>query len=212
MTKFRQISNTTIGGVILAAGQSQRMGPKNKLLAEVDGVPIIRQTTQALLEGGLHDLVVVTGYESQKVIGALAGLPVNCVYNGDHLSGQASSVVCGVRHYQPGPHAAVLIALGDMPRVVPNMIAALLRDHIDLPNARSRITVPVFGGRRGNPVIWGSQFFDILMAMTGDSGGRTILAENKNAVNSLWWPDDSIHFDVDTPVDLSNFKKEQEMI
>lgn len=207
MVERRQISNATIGGVILAAGQSQRMGAQNKLLAEIDGVPIIRQTAQALLDGGLNDLVIVTGHEHGQIAAVLADLPVTCIYNDDYQSGQASSVACGVRHHQAGPHAAVLIALGDMPLVTPDLIAALLRDHIGLPDAPDRITLPVCDGRRGNPVIWGRGFFDGLMALTGDSGGRTIFAENKNAVNSLNWPDDSIHFDVDTPAALLRLKK-----
>ena len=87
-------------------------------------------------------------------------------------------MACGVRHHQAGPHAAVLIALGDMPLVTPDLIAALMRDHIGLPDAPDRITLPVCDGRRGNPVIWGAGF-DGLMALTGDSGGRTILRKTK---------------------------------
>lgn len=207
MVERRQISNATIGGVILAAGQSQRMGAQNKLLAEIDGVPIIRRTAQALIDGGLNDLVIVTGHEHRLVAAALDDLPVTCIYNDDYQSGQASSVACGVRHHQNGSHAAVLIALGDMPLVRPELIAALLRDHSSLPDATDRITLPVFDGRRGNPVIWGRGFFDELVALTGDAGGRIIFAENKNAVNSLGWPDDSIHLDIDTPEALAPLKK-----
>ncbi len=201
--------NVTIGGVILAGGKSQRMGAQNKLLAEIDGLPIIRQTAQALLDGGLNDLVIVTGHEHRLIAAVLADLPVTCIYNDDYQSGQASSVACGVRHHQAGPHAAVLIALGDMPLATPDLIAALLRDHIGLPDPPDRITLPTCDGRRGNPVIWGRGFFDGLMALTGDSGGRTIFAENKNAVNSLHWPDDSIHFDVDTVAALLQLKRVQ---
>jgi len=207
MVGRRQISNATIGGVILAAGQSRRMGAQNKLLAEIDGVPIIRRTAQAMLDGGLNDLVIVTGHEHRLVAAALDDLPVTCIYNDEYQSGQASSVACGVRHHQNGSHAAVLIALGDMPLVRPELIAALLRDHSSLPDATDRITLPVFDGRRGNPVIWGRGFFDELVALTGDAGGRIIFAENKNAVNSLGWPDDSIHLDIDTPEALAPLKK-----
>lgn len=207
MVGRRQISNATIGGVILAAGQSRRMGAQNKLLAEIDGVPIIRRTAQALLDGGLNDLVIVTGHEHRLVAAALDDLPVTCIYNDEYQSGQASSVACGVRHHQNGSHAAVLIALGDMPLVRPELIAALLRDHSSLPDATDRITLPVFDGRRGNPVIWGRGFFDELVALTGDAGGRIIFAENKNAVNSLGWPDDSIHLDIDIPEALAPLKK-----
>lgn len=207
MVERRQISNATIGGVILAAGQSQRMGAQNKLLAEIDGVPIIRRTAKALLDGGLNDLVIVTGHEHRLVAAALDDLHVTCIYNDYYQSGQASSVVCGVRHHQKGSHAAVLIALGDMPLVRPELIAALLREHSSLPDATDRITLPVFDARLGNPVIWGRGFFDELVALTGDAGGRIIFAENRNALNSLSWPDDSIHLDIDTPEALASQKR-----
>ena len=194
--------NATVGGLILAAGQSQRMGVQNKLLLEIDGVPIIRQTAQALLDGGLNDLVIVTGHEHTQVADVLTDIPVTFIHNDDYQSGQASSVACGVRHHQAGSHSAVLIALGDMPLIKPDLIKALLRDHLGLTDAPDRITLPVYDGRRGNPVIWGRMFFDGLMSLTGDSGGHTIFAESKNAINSLNWSDNSIHFDVDTPANL----------
>ena len=211
MMKRSQVSNATIGGVILAAGKSQRMGPKNKLLAEVNGLPMIRQITCVMLEGGLSDLIVVTGHEHKKVAAALADLPVRCLYNADYSSGQATSVACGVRYHKARLHMAVLIALGDMPRVTSDLIATLLRSHVGLTDSPNRITVPVRDGRLGNPVIWGSGFFESLTALTGDTGGRTVFAENKNAVNSLKWPDDSIHFDIDTPYALSQFRLKQQV-
>ena len=70
-----------------------------------------------------------------------------------------------------------------------------------------RITLPVFDARLGNPVIWGRGFFDELVALTGDAGGRIIFAENRNALNSLSWPDASIHLDIDTPEALASQKR-----
>ena len=211
MMKRLQETNATIGGVILAAGKSQRMGPQNKLLAEVNGVPMIRQITCVMLEGGLSDLIVVTGHEHNQVAAALADLPVRCLYNANYQSGLATSVACGVRYHRARLHMAVLIALGDMPRVTSNLISTLLRGHVGLTDAPNRITLPVRDGKCGNPVIWGREFFDSLTALTGDAGGRTVFAKNKNAVNSLKWPDDSIHFDVDTPYALSQLRKEQQV-
>ncbi len=203
----RKGPNVTIGGVMLAAGQSKRMGAQNKLLAEIDDGPIVRQIARHMLDGGLRDLVVVTGHENRLIEAALNDLPVTCIHNYDYQSGQASSVACGVRHHQTSAHAAVLIALGDMPLVRPSLISALLHDHIDLPDASNRITLPIHDGKQGNPVIWGRSFFDDLIALIGDTGGRNILAKNKNAVNGLSWADESIHFDVDTPAALLSLKQ-----
>ena len=81
------------------------MGVQNKLLLEIDGVPIIRQTAQALLDGGLNDLVIVTGHEHTQVADVLTDIPVTFIHNDDYQSGQASSVACGVRHHQAGSHS-----------------------------------------------------------------------------------------------------------
>ena len=79
-----------------AAGASRRMGEVNKLLVEIDGQPMVRHAATAMLEGGIRDLVVVTGHQQDRVKEALNGLEVAFIHNADFDAGQAGSVAAGV--------------------------------------------------------------------------------------------------------------------
>ncbi|MEC7362181.1 MAG: molybdopterin-binding/glycosyltransferase family 2 protein [Pseudomonadota bacterium] len=202
MVERRRPTNIVIGGVLLAAGSSQRMGEVNKLLVEIEGQPMVRHAATAMIQGGIRDLVVVTGHQQDKVREALGGLEVTFIHNADFAVGQAGSVAAGVGSLPDGLSGA-LIALGDMPFVTADLVAEMIRDHSGLGDGETRISFPVHEGRRGNPVLWGRGFFDALRKLSGDVGGRTVLAANPAAVNSIGWHDDSIHRDIDTPMDLS---------
>ena len=206
MVEQRRSDAIAIGGVLLAAGMSRRMGDRNKLLAEIAGVPLVRRAAEAMVEGGIRELVVVTGHEADAVAAALSGLEapgveLRFVHNGDFAEGQAGSVAAGVSALSPAVSGA-LIALGDMPFVTAGLVAEMIQDHSGLGDHETRISFPVFEGRRGNPVLWGRGFFEALAGLRGDVGGRRILTENPAAVNSISWTDDSIHNDIDTGDDL----------
>jgi len=202
MVERRQPGNIAIGGILLAAGSSRRMGEVNKLLIEIDGEPLVRRAALAMLAGGIRDLVVVTGHQHEDVVAALAGLDVTFAHNADFASGQAGSVAVGVAAL-PEAVSGALIALADMPFIAADLVAGMIRDHGGLGDHETRISFPVHEGRRGNPVLWGRGFFAALARLSGDMGGRQILKENLAAVNSISWHDDSIHRDIDTADDLA---------
>ena len=192
--------------MLLAAGMSRRMRGENKLLAEIDGAPMVRHVAEAMVKGGIRELVVVTGHEADAVTAALSdleapGMVLRFVHNADFASGQAGSVATGVSALSNDVSGA-LIALGDMPFVSADLVAEMIQDHSGLGDQEMRISFPVYEGRRGNPVLWGRGFFEALAGLSGDIGGRRILAENPAAVNSISWTDDSIHNDIDTGDDL----------
>jgi molybdenum cofactor cytidylyltransferase len=203
MVERRRPSTIAIGGVLLAAGSSRRMGDVNKLLAEIEGEPLVRRAVRAMLDGGIMDLVVVTGHQHDDVVAALDGLAVSVAHNADFATGQAGSVATGIAAL-PATVSGALIALGDMPFIAPELVAEMIRDHSGLGDHETRISFPVHAGRRGNPVLWGRGFFDALGQLGGDMGGRQVLRENPAAVNSISWHDDSIHHDIDTPRDLAD--------
>ena len=201
MVERRQPGTITIGGILLAAGSSRRMGDVNKLLIEIEGEPLVRHAARAMLDGGIRDLVVVTGHQHEDVVAALAGLDVTFAHNADFAAGQAGSVAVGIAGL-PDSVSGALIALGDMPFIAPDLVAEMVRDHGGLGDHESRVSFPVHEGRRGNPVLWGRGFFAALGGLSGDMGGRRVLSENPAAVNSIGWHDDSIHRDIDTADDL----------
>ena len=85
-----------VSAVLLAAGQSRRMGADNKLLLPIDGEPVVRRTARQLLGAGLEEVVVVLGHEADSVSGALDGLAVRAVVNPDYRDGQMTSVRAGL--------------------------------------------------------------------------------------------------------------------
>ena len=194
-----QQTGSNITGVLLAAGQSTRMGADNKLLMPLDGMPIIRRTALNLIGGGLADLLVVTGHQAEEVQSCLADLPVRFIENTSFATGQAGSIGVALERLRNEGHLGALIALADMPFITSDLVNAMVANHLNLATARGRVTIPMFNGRRGNPVIWGCDFFDRLMQLAGDVGGRALLERHSDAVNEFVWMDDSIHRDIDTP-------------
>ena len=85
-----------VAGIILAAGASRRMGSLNKLLASIAGKPLVRHAVESFIATSLSPIIVVVGYESDKVAAAFEGLPVQLVFNPDYAAGQGSSVGVGV--------------------------------------------------------------------------------------------------------------------
>ena len=189
-----------IAAVVLAAGQSRRMGTLNKLLIEVDGVPMVRRVAAAALASKAAPVVVVTGHEAERVRAALAGLDVAFAHNSDFAEGMSSSLHCGVEALDseraPGIDGAV-VCLGDMPRTSAALIDRLIADFNPLEGRA--IGVPTYRGKRGNPVLWAARFFGEMRNLSGDVGARHLIGDHADAVYEVESPDHSVTIDVDTP-------------
>ncbi len=118
-----------VAGIILAAGASRRMGSVNKLLASIAGKPLVRHAVESFVATSLSPIIVVVGYESDKVAAALEGLPVQLVFNPDHATGQGSSVGVGVEALDNNVTDA-MIGLGDMPLLPSTLLDSLIQTHI----------------------------------------------------------------------------------
>ncbi len=185
-----------VGALILAAGRSTRMGAAHKLLADLHGRPVVAHTADALIAAGLPPPLVVLGHRATEVRAAFGDRPAIFVTAPDFADGLAASLRAGLAAV-PGAWRGVLVCLGDMPRVAP---ATLRRLAAALTDAAG-VAVPVHDGKRGNPVAWGRTYFTRLRALTGDVGGKALLAE----VDAVEVPvdDDGVLIDVDTPAALA---------
>ena len=106
-----------VAGLVLAAGRASRMGAgPNKLLAELEGKPLIAHSVDAALGAGLSAVWVATGYQAEQVRAALAGRLVQFAHNPDFASGLAGTLRAGLLAMDPDCDG-VLVLLGDMPRV-----------------------------------------------------------------------------------------------
>lgn len=191
--------SSRVHGLLLAAGTSSRFGEENKLLATVDGEPIVRHAAKTLLAADLA-VTVVLGHEHERVRDALADLDVAFVRADDYAAGQSRSLQRGIeaiRNRDPDVDAAV-IALGDMPDVSTATVQRLLAAYE--AGAGSALAA-AYEGQRGNPVLFDAQHFDALTATGGDTGGRAVLlgAEDAALVET---GDPGVVRDVDRPEDL----------
>ena len=204
-----QKNENKVAAILLAAGKSHRMGRINKLLANVGGKPLVRHAAEALVATSLLPVIVVIGYEADKVASALDGLPVQLVFNPDHASGQGSSVGAGIAALDPDV-TDVLIGLGDMPLVSVALMDMLIQNHVDHDGHIRSVTLPTINGKRGNPVLWGKAFFPELSTLKGDSGGRQMLDDHKAAQNLVSCSHRELLLDVDTEETLAAIKTEME--
>lgn len=186
----------SIGAIILAAGQSRRMGRVNKLLAEVDGTPMVVHVARALLASRAKPVIVVLGHQPDEVKAALAGLDVGFAHNPDFAGGLSSSLKAGLAALPDEADGAV-VALGDMPRVTAGDVDALI-DAFE-PRAGRTICVPVHDGKRGNPVLWARRYFADMAGVSGDVGARHLIGENADQVCEVERDNPGILLDLDTP-------------
>ncbi len=189
-----------IGAIVLAAGQSRRMGTLNKLLIEIDGTPMVRRIVEMLRQSRASPIVAVTGHERERVEAALMELPVTLVFNPDYEGGLSTSLKRGIAAL-PADTDGALICLGDMPRVtaagVDRLVAAFN------PVEGRAICVPTRRGKRGNPVLWSKRFFAEMQEIAGDVGARHLIGAYPELVCEVEMEDDGVLTDIDTPQALA---------
>lgn len=175
------------------------MGGEQKLLVEWQGKPLLAHAADALLASRIASLHVVVGADAPALRAALAGRALDIVENPAHTEGMAASLRAGLAALRE-PVDAVLVCLGDMPRVRAEHVDALIDAFAEA--GPEVICVPVYEGRRGHPVLFGARYFDALRALRGDRGARSLLQDHLDDVCEVVVSDDGIHRDIDTSEDL----------
>ncbi|MGE3877131.1 MAG: NTP transferase domain-containing protein [Parvibaculaceae bacterium] len=188
-----------IAGILLAAGKSTRMG-SNKLLNLISGKPMIRHSAEALLASSAEPVVVVTGHERGRVEEALMGLDVKLIDNPAFATGLASSLKAGLAAV-PQDAEGVVVALGDMPLVAGRHVNRLIAAFS--PAEHRTIIVPVHGGERGNPVLWGREYFREMLSLEGDRGAKSLMDKHEDHIAEVAMRSDAVLADFDTPEALA---------
>jgi molybdenum cofactor cytidylyltransferase len=190
-----------LAAIVLAAGQSSRMAPLNKLLVEgQDGRPMVARVVDNVLASAIGPVTVVTGHAQAEVEAALAGRQVHFVAAEDYAEGLSASLKAGLAALPPQVEG-VLVCLGDMPLVTPVAIGRLLAAFD--PEEGRAIVMPTHAGQQGNPVLWAREFIPEMMALTGDAGARRLISRHAERVAEVDMPDDAVLRDFDTPEALS---------
>ena len=190
-----------IGGVILAAGGSSRMGQLKQLML-IAGQPMVRRVAGAVCAAGLGQVVVVVGAQAEAVTDILTGLPVEIVVNPDWAKGMSTSLRLGVRTLRPEIQAAFII-LADQPALTEQLMRAL----VDRYRAtRALIVAPFFQGQRGNPVLFDRALFSELLTVEGDRGARGLVSRHEEKMECVDVHDPAVIMDVDTRSDYEQMR------
>ncbi|SEE48999.1 molybdenum cofactor cytidylyltransferase [Rhizobiales bacterium GAS191] len=191
----------SIAAVILAAGRSTRMGA-NKMLADIDGEPLIRRTVAAVLGSQANPVILVSGHEAKALTEALAGLDLLHVHNPRYAQGLSTSLIAGIGAV-PQSAAGAVICLGDMALVGAGIIGALMARFEQVPAVGA--VVPVHAGEWGNPVLVARKLFPEIVTLSGDAGARKLL-QGREDVEVVEIADDAVLIDADTPAALESMR------
>lgn len=191
----------TVRGLVLAAGESRRMGrPKAGLPVMPGGPTFAAAAVMALWRPRVRDVVVVAGAHPEAVHDALAGVtPVPRVV--DHAGwrdGQLSSLRAGLAALAVPLPDAVIVTLVDCPFVRPATVDALLDRWLA---TRAPIVRPAIGARHGHPVIFDRRTFDDLRTAPLDVGAKAVIARWQADVVNVDVDDRGVLADIDTPAD-----------
>lgn len=189
---------TTVSAIVLAAGESQRMGYVNKLELRVQGVPLLCRAMNTLLSCELEEVIVVVGHEAERVRAILDGLPVCVVYNDRYREGRATSVNAGLA-VMSKPCDGIMICLSDQGLLEPTDIQGLIDGFAH--RSHGSVLVPTYQGRRGNPVICEYRHRQTLLAGRRRVSCRQFIDANPELVYPFEVDRDHVVFDVDTPAD-----------
>ncbi len=187
--------------IILAAGESSRFGRPKQLL-DWGGVPLLAHVTDVALDAGIGPVVVVLGCQAQAAKTALGARSVQVAMNWRWKAGLSTSVQVGLAALPPETDAAILMQC-DQPLLTANLLQALAARFEETGAA---IVHPTCAGRRGAPTLFSSSLFPELAAVTGDVGGRAVIARHPDAVAAVEIAEPDTLADIDTPADYERLR------
>jgi molybdenum cofactor cytidylyltransferase len=182
-----------ISAILLAAGESNRMGQPKQLMP-FDQSTIVEGAIDNLLNSAVSEIIVVLGYRYEEILKTIAGKPVKIAINPDYRQGISASIIAGLKQVDKRARA-VLIALGDQPFVDSQTISSLVEAFI---TDNRGIIIPVYQGRRGNPVIFAIKYKGELLNLKGDIGGREIIKRHPDDVLEVAVNCEGVLIDIDT--------------
>ena len=188
-----------ISAILLAAGRSRRMNGKNKLVKEIQGVPLIKRSVENILSSSIDELIVVVGYQKEIVEKIIhKHEKVKFVFNKNYEIGMASSIKMGLNSISKNTEF-FFICLGDMPMINSDIYNQLIK----FKNQKD-IIVPTYNNIQGNPVLFNKSMKEKIMSIEGDVGAKKIIESNKDKVLNIKISDKNITKDFDIKKNFIN--------
>lgn len=181
-------------GVVLAAGESRRMG-RLKALLPFGTHTVIEHVLQPLLQAELAAVAVVLGHRADDIATVLQGLPVQLLYNPQYQHGMTTSVQVALRDITPVPDA-YLLALVDQPQLHLALIQQLLEAFV---RTRTGLVIPTYEGKRGHPIILSARYRQEVLALGPDQGLNLVTRGHPDDTLEVPVATDDILRDMDYP-------------
>lgn len=189
-----------ISAVVLAAGESKRMG-KPKLLLPLGRSTILVHTIDNLLSSRVSEVVIVVGYQADEVIKTIASRPVKIAINPAYRQGMSTSMIAGL-NLVDDMASAVMLVLADQPFIDSGTVDRLIEEFY---NHDKGIAIPVCQGRRGHPIIFAVKYKEELLRVSGDVGGRPVIMQHPDDILEVAVDSESIITDIDTTSDYQSY-------
>ena len=196
-------SRGRVYAVVLAAGESSRLGVSKQLL-ELEGKPLVVHVVDRAISAEIDGVIVVTGSHASEIELELRERPVYQQFNPRFAEGQGASLAAAVRAL-PRDAGAIVVLLGDMPGIA---TAAISRVAGAWRTGHPPAVIARYGSWRGHPVLFDRDLFPELADLDGDEGGRTLLQELGNRVVEVPVDGDSAPQDVDTEDDWERLQRD----
>lgn len=182
--------------LLLAAGQSRRMRGRDKLLAPVDGQPLLRRMAERALAARLGPVLVALPIAPHPRYGVIDGLAITPVAVPDAAEGMSASLRRGLAALPPSA-PAVMILLADLPDLTVDDLRSVAKAFD--PKSKNMIWRGTSAGQPGHPVILSRALFPELSSLSGDTGAQPVLRRHKDRVALVPLPGDHAMCDLDTP-------------
>ena len=188
-----------ISAIVLAAGQSIRMGDDNKLVKKYKNRYLINHILNTLIKSKIEKIIVVLGFEKSRVRKIIIkNKKINFVFNKNYKSGMSSSIKSGLKKISK-KSIGFLIVQADMPLISKKIINSL---YYDIKNNSKEIVSPIYKKKMGNPVGFKSSMTKILSKTRGDAGAKKIIKRNKKNLSLIKVNSKSIFKDFNTQKDF----------
>ena len=196
-----------ISSILLAAGQSKRMNGENKLIKEINGVPLINHAIENILGSAVDEIVIIVGFEKEIIENIIKkNKKIKIIYNKDFKTGISSSIKIGLNNIS-NKSEDFFISLGDMPNVNQNIYNKLIKAKYKYNKKlkveyKKEIIIPTYEGKEGNPILFSKFMKEKVMDIEGDFGAKKIIELNKKKVLNVPFKNRGIILDFDRREDF----------
>ena len=191
-----------ISAILLAAGESKRMGRPKQLLAW-QGKTLLQHVLENLIHSNADEIILVLGHEAEAIRKSLTEFQIKIVINPDYQQGMASSLRQGLLAMDPTSEA-FLVMLADQPGIGPEIMNRMIRD-FQRADPKRGIVRPVYRGLRGHPVLIGVRYLEEALQLQGDVGARQILVNHPEDILEIDVDQDVVLKDIDTPEEYQKY-------